>query len=114
MKFISPNSMKEYQIEDTIVAYFDGRLNDSECAELLHRVSVSPEIREIFQEHEAMRLMSYRAMRNVTVSPELEDAVFARVAALEETREKVMPVAFWTLPKISAMAGAAALIAFGV
>jgi hypothetical protein len=107
--------MKEYQIEDTIVAYFDGRLNDDDSAELLHRVSVSPEIREIFQEHEAIRVAAYRAARNVTVSPELEDSVFARVAALEEaSREKAVPVTFWTLPRISAVAGVAALIAIGL
>ena len=106
--------IKEYQIEDTIVAYFDGRLNDEDSAELLHRVSVSPEIREIFQEHEEIRVVAYRAARNVSVSPELEESVFARIAALQEKSEKVLPIAFWTLPRISAMAGAAALIALGL
>jgi len=107
--------IKEYQIEDTIVAYFDGRLNDEDSAELLHRVSVSPEIRELFQEHEAIRGVAYRAARNVSVSPELEESVFARVAALQEAeRERAVPIAFWTLPRVSAMAGAAALIAIGV
>jgi hypothetical protein len=106
--------IKEYQIEDTIVAYFDGRLNDEDSAELLHRVSVSPEIREIFQEHEAIRVVAYRAARNVAVSPELEESVFARVAALQEKSEKILPLAFWTLPRISAIAGAATLIAVGL
>jgi len=107
--------IKEYQIEDTIVAYFDGMLNDEDSAELLHRVSVSPEIRELYQEHEAIRGVAYRAARNVSVSPELEESVFTRIAALQEAgREKLVPVAFWTLPRISAMAGAAALIALGL
>ncbi len=101
-------------IEDTIIAYLDGRLNDSEGAELLHRVSVSPEIRQVFQEHEALRQVAFRAARNVSVPPHLEESVFARVAALEEKRDVAVPVGFWSLPKISAMAGAAAILALAL
>jgi hypothetical protein len=107
--------IKEYQIEETIIAYFDGRLSDGDSAELLHRVSVSPEIREIFQEHEAMRVMAYSASRNVIVPSYLEESVFARISALDEAgREKAVPVAFWTLPRISTLAGAAALVVLGL
>jgi hypothetical protein len=102
--------MMAVPIEDTIIAYFDGRLNDADSAELLHRVSVSPEIRQIFQEHEALRQMSFRAARNAVVSPELEESVFTQVAALSEDRRRLIPVAFWSLPRISAVAGAAAFV----
>jgi hypothetical protein len=97
-------------IEDTIIAYFDGRLNDADSAELLHRVSVSPEIRQIFQEHEALRQMSFRAARNAVISPELEESVFTRVAALREDRRRLIPIPFWSLPRISAVAGATAIV----
>ncbi|HET6402561.1 MAG TPA: hypothetical protein VFH95_14345 [Candidatus Kapabacteria bacterium] len=104
--------MKAYPIEDTIIAYFDGRLNDSEGAELLHRVSVSPEIREIFEAHDALRQMAVRAAQNISISPELEEAVFARIAALQE--EERLPVGFWTLRRIAVTAGVAAILIAGV
>jgi hypothetical protein len=105
--------MKVYQIEDTIIAYFDGRLTDAERAELLHRVSVSPEIRDLFQQHEMMRDMSLRAARNVTVRPAIEEAVFANVAAMIQ-KDSRRAVGFWTV-KRGAIAGVvAALFAVGL
>jgi hypothetical protein len=80
--------MKHYPIEDTIIAYFDGRLSDDESAELLHRVSVSPEIRSIFREHERLRAIAKTAARNVAVRPEIESAVFANIAALQDEERK--------------------------
>ncbi len=99
-------------IEDTIISYFDGRLTDSEGAELLHRVSVSPEIRQIFQEHEALRQITARAARNVVISPELEESLFQRVAAMRE--EESLPVGFWSMRRVSAAAGVAAILIAGV
>jgi anti-sigma factor RsiW len=101
-------------IEESIIAYLDGRLNDADSAELLHRVSVSPEIRQMFQEHEALRQISYRAARNAVVSPELEESLFARIAASEKSRDIVAPVPFWSLPRISAVAATAAIIALAL
>jgi anti-sigma factor RsiW len=101
-------------IEDTIIAYLDGHLNDTEGAELLHRVSVSPEIRQIFQEHEALRQVAFRAARNAAVPTELEESVFARVAALENSRDRGLPVGFWSMPRISAMIGTVAIIALAL
>jgi hypothetical protein len=101
-------------IEDTIIAYLDGHLNDTEGAELLHRVSVSPEIRQIFQEHEALRQVAFRAARNAAVPTELEESVFARVAALEDSRDRALPVSFWSMPRVAAMAGTAAVIALAL
>ena len=110
---INQNNMA-VPIEDTIIAYLDGRLNDADSAELLHRVSVSPEIRQMFQEHEALRQISYRAARNAVVSPELEESLFARIAAIKESRDVVAPVPFWSMPRISAMAGVTAIIALAL
>ncbi|HZK75516.1 MAG TPA: hypothetical protein VFD13_01295 [Candidatus Kapabacteria bacterium] len=104
--------MKVYPIEDTIIAYFDGLLDDTEGAELLHRVSVSPEIREIFEAHDALRQMAVRAARNISIAPELEEAVFARIAALQE--EERLPVGFWSLRRIAATAGMAAILIAGI
>jgi len=104
--------MKAYPIEDTIIAYFDGRLNDADGAELLHRVSVSPEIRGIFEEHDALRRLAVRAAHNSAISPELEEAVFARVAALQE--EERLPIGFWTPRRVSAMAGVVAILLVGI
>jgi hypothetical protein len=108
--------MKNYDmtspIEDSVIAYFDGRLNDGEGAELLHRVSVSPEIRQIFQEHEAMRQMANRAIRSVAVPPAVEEALFQRIGGIE--RERLLPPVFWSVRRISALAGVAALLIAGV
>jgi hypothetical protein len=95
-------------IEDTIIAYFDGRLNDTDGAELLHRVSVSPEIRQIFQEHETLRQVAFRAARNVSVPPALEESLFQRIAVIEN--EESLPLAYWSTRRISAFAGVAALL----
>jgi hypothetical protein len=106
--------MKVYQIEDTIVAYFDGRLNDSESAELMHRVSISPEIREIFEQHQLIRRMAVRAARNVTVSPNVEDAVFANIAALASQEQKKKLGAFWSMRRGAVVAAVAVLLGVGI
>jgi hypothetical protein len=105
--------MKAYSIEDTIIGYFDGRLNDSESAELLHRVSVSPEIRERFQEHEMLRDLAVRSARNVSIPPHLEEAVFAQVAALQQQDRDLLPVGFWSVRRFSVAAAAIALLMTG-
>ncbi len=108
--------MKNYDmttpIEDSVIAYFDGRLNDAEGAELLHRVSVSPEIRQVFQEHEAMRQLANRAVRNVAVPPALEEALFQRIAGMD--RERILPPVFWSVRRISALAGVTAILLAGI
>ncbi|MFI5201745.1 MAG: anti-sigma factor family protein [Candidatus Kapaibacterium sp.] len=104
--------MKAYEIEDTIIAYFDGRLNDAESAELLHRVSISPEIREIFEEHDALRQIAVRAARQSTISSEMEESLFRRIESLQD--EEKLPIGFWTVRRVSVTASAIALILLGV
>src|SRR5581483_159130 len=104
--------MKTYQIEDTIIAYFDGRLNDTESAELMHRVSVSPEIRDLFEQHRALRQLAVRAARNISIAPELEEAVFSRIEALEQ--EERLPAGWWSLRRISTMTSVIALLLLAV
>lgn len=82
--------IKETQLEDSMVAYFDGRLSDDESAELMHRVSISPEIRQLFREHEMLRLLATRAAQKVVIRPELEESLFARIRALAEKENKVL------------------------
>lgn len=104
--------MNAYSIEDKIIAYFDGRLNDADGAELLHRVSVSPEIRQIFEDHAALREMAVRAAQQTTIAPELEESLFRRI---EEMRhEEKLPVGFWNFRRLSVTAGALAIILLGV
>ena len=95
-------------LEDTIISYFDGGLSDADSAELLHRVSVSPEIRELFREHEMLRGLAHEATRSVMVRPEIEAQIFSRVEALagSEQREKAM----FVFSRRTAMALALALI----
>jgi hypothetical protein len=95
-------------MKDRIIAYFDGRMTDGESAELLHRVSVSPEIRKLFREHEMLRELARSAQASTVVRPELEASLFSRIDALaaaelappvapivEERRRKAIPI-FWT------------------
>ena len=100
--------MNAYTIEDTIIAYFDRRLTDEESAELLHRASVSPEIRQLFEDHAALRQMAIRAAQQATIAPELEESLFARIAELQE--EEKLPVGFWNIRRLSLTAGAVALV----
>lgn len=91
--------MKE-SIEDRIIAYFDARLTDDESAELLHRVSVSPEIRQVFREHETLREIARTALSTAVVRPELESALFSRIEAIaghlpDHERAKAAPL-FWS------------------
>jgi hypothetical protein len=68
-------------------------LSDADSAELLHRVSVSPEIRAIFRQHKELSEIAKNAARNVAVRPEIESKVFANIAALqEEERVGLAPI----------------------
>jgi hypothetical protein len=82
--------IKETQLEDSMIAYFDGRLSDEESAELMHRVSISPEIRQLFREHEMLRQLATRAAQKVVIRPELEESLFSRIHALAENEHKVL------------------------
>jgi hypothetical protein len=95
-------------LEDKIIAYFDGELSDADGAELLHRVSVSPEIRTLFREHEMLREMARESANAVTISPEIETSLFSRIEALAEKpiREK----AVWVFSRRTALVSALALI----
>jgi hypothetical protein len=104
---ITDVTMRE-NIEDRIIAYFDGRISDDESADLLHRVSVSPEIRKLFREHEMLRELARSAQASTVVRPELEASLFSRIEALaaaeqaplavpveEDRRRKAVPF-FWS------------------
>lgn len=106
--------MKVYQIEETIIAYFDGRLSDADSAELLHRVSISPEIRDIFEQHQLLRRMAVRAARNVSVAPQIEDAVFANIAALKAQENRKAIGGFWSVKRGAAIAGLALVLGAGI
>ncbi|HEY3874741.1 MAG TPA: hypothetical protein VGM92_04655 [Candidatus Kapabacteria bacterium] len=95
-------------IESTIIAYFDGRLSDHESAELLHRVSVSPEIRQMFQQHEALRQLANRAARNTVIPASLEESLFDRIEGNRSRR--AVPMAFWNVRRVSMAVGAVGIV----
>ena len=74
--------------ENSIIAYFDGELSDADSAELLHRVSVSPEIRDLFREHEMLRELAHTATTSAVIRPEIESSLFSRIEALAENPVK--------------------------
>jgi hypothetical protein len=111
-------------IEDRIIAYFDGRLTDDESADLLHRVSVSPEIRRLFHEHEMLREIAHTAQSSAVVRPELEANLFARIEAIaaseaagqavvppveEKRKRRVVPL-FWTRWRLGLATAAGAFL----
>jgi hypothetical protein len=77
-------------LEEKIIAFFEGGLSDADSAELLHMVSVSPEIRDLFREHQMLRELALKATRSVMVNPEVEASIFSRVEVLagKEPHEK--------------------------
>ena len=95
-------------LEDKIISYFDGELSDADSAELLHRVSISPEIRDLFREHEMLRSLAREATHSIMIRPEVEANIFSRVEALagSQTREKAM----FVFSRRTAMALALAII----
>jgi hypothetical protein len=61
--------------EENILKYLDGSLTDSESAELLHALSVSPEKRVILEQHLQLKDMVTSAQKPFTVPAELEQAM---------------------------------------
>jgi len=61
--------------EENILKYLDGSLTDSESAELLHGLSVSPEKRVILEQHLQLKDMVTSAQKPFTVPAELEQAM---------------------------------------
>lgn len=61
--------------EENILKYLDGSLTDSESAELLHALSVSPEKRVILEQHLQLKDMVTSAQKPFTVPAELDQAM---------------------------------------
>lgn len=68
--------------EENILRYLDGTLTDSESAELLHALSVSPEKRVILEQHLQLKDMVTSAQKPFTVPAELEQAMGRRFPAV--------------------------------
>jgi hypothetical protein len=99
-------------LEDKIIAYFEGELSDADSAELLHRVSVSPEIRTLFREHEMLREMAKGAMRSATISPEIESSIFSRIEAMAPNALRQRPMLVFSR-RIAAVAALALILISG-
>ena len=68
--------------EGKILEYLDGSLSDSESAELLHGLSVSPEKRVILEQHLQLKDMVTSAQKPFAVPAELEQAMGRRFRAI--------------------------------
>src|ERR1051325_4684317 len=97
-------------LEDKIIAYFEGELSDADSAELLHRVSVSPEIRDLFREHEMLRTLAHEATRSATIRPEIEASIFSRVEAMASKASREKPMFIFSRRTAVALALALVLI----
>ena len=97
-------------LEDKIIAYFDGELSNADSSELLHLTSVSPEIRDLFRQHEMLRTLARQATTSVMVSPEVESSLFSRIKALSE--DQVREKAVLIFSRRTAVLAALALVLF--
>ncbi len=102
--------MSAGSVEERIIQYMDGELGDTERAELLHRASVSPEIRQLFTEHEQLQQISQRAVLASSISPALEERVLTHVSQLAAAERRRTGYFWWN----SWFRLSAALLLFGV
>ncbi|HYM20143.1 MAG TPA: hypothetical protein VEW28_03960 [Candidatus Kapabacteria bacterium] len=79
--------------EERILAYLDGSLSESESAELMHQLSVSPENRIILEQHIKLSEMTRVAQRPYEVPAMLESSLAERLPAILATSERMVPVA---------------------
>lgn len=101
-------------LEDSIIKYFDGELSDADGAELLHRASVSPEIRRVMREHETLREMAQSASRTVMISPAMEANLFAKISSLAPTAPIRKEAAVFIIKRRTVGYAAALLLLIGV
>lgn len=65
--------------EERILAYLDGSLTESESAELLHQLSVSPEKRVVLEQHLKLAELNRLAQKPFEVPAELEEKMRRRL-----------------------------------
>ncbi|HET9137451.1 MAG TPA: hypothetical protein VFO76_12520, partial [Candidatus Kapabacteria bacterium] len=65
--------------EERILAYLDGSLSESESAELLHQLSVSPEKRVVLEQHLKLAELNRLAQKPFEVPAELEEKMRRRL-----------------------------------
>ena len=100
--------------EDTIIRYFDGALSDADGAELLHRASVSPEIRRVMHEYEMLHEMAQNASRAVMVSPAVEASLFAKITSLAPSAPLRKEAAVFIVKRRTVGYAAALLLLIGI
>ncbi len=71
-------------LEDKILAYLDGTLDDESRAELLHSLSVSPEKRALLEEHLRLREMMSLGQKPLTVPLDVEQTLAGKLPMLIE------------------------------
>jgi hypothetical protein len=74
-------------LEDKILAYLDGSLDEESSAELLHSLSVSPEKRAMLDEHLRLRNILALGQKPFSIPVAAERAVATRIPALANQTE---------------------------
>lgn len=69
-------------LEEKILAYLDGSLDEESSAELLHSLSTSPEKRAVLEEHLRLRNMLAMGQKPFAIPTSTERALAARIPAL--------------------------------
>ena len=98
--------------EENILAYLDGSLGADQSAELLHRLSASPDKRRLLDEHLRLKDLIALGKRPYAVSPELERSLAARLPAIRSVEQASRPFVSATksFSRLFAAAGALGLL----
>jgi hypothetical protein len=76
--------------EEKILEFLDGSLSDSESAELLHALSVSPEKRVILEQHIQLKDIITSAQKPIAVPSEIEQAMSRKFPIIPTYTNEVM------------------------
>jgi hypothetical protein len=75
-------------LDEKILSYLDGSLSDTDSAELMHSLSVSPEKRVVFEQFVQLQTLTASARHPFEVPQEIESALASKIPALGVHDEK--------------------------
>src|SRR5579872_2985598 len=95
-------------VEDKILEYLDGSLGESESAELLETLSVSPEKRALLEEHLRLKDLLALGRKPFSVPIETERELARRIPILGRYNDNLVP-ARWAFSGVRRFMGARAI-----
>jgi len=98
------------KVEDAIIAYLDGTLDERSSEELLHLLSVSPEKRALMEEHLKMREMISLGQKPISVPLSLEQQLAERLPVLGREVPYLTPIT----PSIVSTSASETGVLFGI